>query len=152
MKAENTLQLMMDFYGTVFYTRTKCLEYLFCEIDNGFKWVDGELVDTSNDERFNRYVLKEDIKRAEPVELVRNLGELKEEKHIMMLKRKNVSKHKIEEIIKERYVVNKKYSYICNYPKDIKSDWLALIEEFKEVLKENGVEVPSNQGYNYAKV
>ena len=152
MKAENTLQLMMDFYGDEFYTRNKCLEYLFCIVDNGFKWVDGELVDTNNDIRFNRYIFKEDIKRAEPVDVVKEVGLLQEEKHLMLLKRKNVNKHKIEEIVKDRYVINKKYSYICNYPTDIKEDWLKLIEEFKDVLKKNGIKVPSNQGYEYDRV
>ena len=45
MKAEETLQFMMDFQGDSFYSRQKCLDQLFCTIGNGYSWVDGELVE-----------------------------------------------------------------------------------------------------------
>ena len=49
MRAEDTLQFMMDFQGNLFYNRQKCLDQLFCTIGNGYSWVDGELVEDSLD-------------------------------------------------------------------------------------------------------
>ena len=45
MRAEDTLQYMADFYSELFPTRKHALNHLFCVIGNGYKWIDGELVD-----------------------------------------------------------------------------------------------------------
>lgn len=44
MRAEDTLQFMMDFQGNLFYNRQKCLDQLFCTIGNGYSWVDANLL------------------------------------------------------------------------------------------------------------
>ena len=55
MKAENTLQIMIDFYSDLFYTRQKCLDHLFCCISNCYKWKNEELIKTNTDnERLQR--------------------------------------------------------------------------------------------------
>ena len=46
--------------------------------------------------------------------------------------------------------VCKEYSPICNYPDDIKPDWLKILNECKEMLKADGIEVPENNGYTYS--
>ena len=64
MRAEEELQFMSDFYPDVFPTRKHCLNHLFCVIGNGYKWVNGELVDEDGKYK-NRYTLKEAVKKAE---------------------------------------------------------------------------------------
>ena len=142
MKAENQLQYLMDFYGDLFYSRELCLDHLFCVIGNGFEWRDGELVDLDEDERIERYELKEDIKHAEPTSSVREIGLMKE----TMLKYRTKNKEEKED---KWYPISEEYSYICNYPRDIKEDWLALIEECKGYLERDGIKVPENRGYSY---
>lgn len=132
MKAENTLQYMMDFYGDIFWNRQKCLDHLFCVIGNGFEWQNGELVSKSFDERLSRWRLVTDIVRAEPTELIKSMGELHEERILTYSKT-------IKEPYNKWYPITKEYSYIYNYPADIKPDWLALINECKKMLKDDGI-------------
>lgn len=146
MKAENTLQIMMDFYSDLFYTRQKCLDHLFCCIGNGYEWKNGELIETdADDERLQRYSLKKDIIHAEPSEFVKQLGLQQEsiQKTLMEIK------GRIDFTPNKWYPISKEYSYICNYPDDIKPDWLALINECKEMLIADNIEVPKNTPYKY---
>ena len=146
MKAENTLQIMMDFYGEIFYTRQKCLDHLFCTVGNGYEWKNGELIDTEEDEIASRYVLKEEIEHAEPAEYVKINGLQKERDDEIALRVKALMKPEaLEDLPKKWSNISKRYSYICNYPKDIKPDWLALINECKEMLKADGIDVPENK-------
>ena len=39
------------------------------------------------------------------------------------------------------YELSKEYSYLYNYPENIKEDWMKILEETKEYLKEDGIEV-----------
>lgn len=39
------------------------------------------------------------------------------------------------------YPLSRKYSYLLNYPEDIKPDWLALIEECKRMLIADGIDI-----------
>lgn len=142
MKAENTLQIMMDFHGSLFYTRQKCLDHLFLTIGNGYEWKNGELVEKDEDVRLKRYVLIKDIKHAEPDEMIKQLGMFKESLESKLESSENRQKY-------TWYPLCKDYSYICNYPKDIKPDWKALINECKAMLKEDGIEVPENRPYIY---
>ena len=137
MKAENQLQMMMDFYGDIFYTRKACLDHLFCVIGNGYEWENGELVEKEIDERFLRYKFKKDVVHAEPTEHVKCMGELRERLR---------GSDKNEDTW---YPIAKDYSYICNYPDDIKPDWLNILNECKEMLKADGIDVPQNNGYEY---
>lgn len=132
MRAEDTLQFMMDFQGNLFYNRQKCLDQLFCTIGNGYSWVDGELVEDSLDTKtlLSRWKLVTPIERAEPTKSVIEVGGIRES----MFKRRNLDNPKW-------YPLSKKYSYLYNYPDNIKPDWKALIEECKQMLIDDGIEV-----------
>ena len=132
MRAEDTLQFMMDFQGNLFYNRQKCLDQLFCTIGNGYSWVDGELVEDSRDTKtlLSRWKLVTPIEHAEPTLGVSELGKMKED----ILKRRGIEDQKW-------YPLSKEYSYLYNYPDDIKHDWKALIEECKQMLIDDGIEV-----------
>lgn len=150
MKAENTLQIMMDFQGDLCYTRQKCLDHLFCTVGNGYEWRDGELVEIDEDERLKRYKLVEDIKHAEPAKMIEKFG-LEHERMVEMkiLSKASTNPKMLNLLPPKWYPISEKYSYICNYPKDIKPDWLALINECKDMLKADGIEVPKNTPYKY---
>lgn len=49
MRAEETLQFMMDFYPELFPSRKHYLNHLFCTIGNGYDWRKGELVDSQKE-------------------------------------------------------------------------------------------------------
>ena len=132
MIAEDTLQFMMDFQGNLFYNRQKCLDQLFCTIGNGYSWVDGELVEDSLDTKtlLSRWKLAAPIEHAEPTWGVSELGKMKED----ILKRRCIKDQKW-------YPLSKEYSYLYNYPDDIKLDWKALIEECKQMLIDDGIDI-----------
>lgn len=134
MRAEDTLQFMMDFQGNLFYDRQKCLDHLFCTVGNGYSWVDGELVEDSHDTEvlLSRWKLATPIEHAEPTESVSELGRIKED----ILKRRNIN---VDD--SKWYPLSKEYSYLYNYPDDIKPDWKALIDECKQMLIDDGVDV-----------
>ena len=132
MRAEDTLQFMMDFQGNLFYNRQKCLDQLFCTIGNGYSWVDGELVEDSLDTKtlLSRWKLVTPIERAEPTKSVIEVGGIRES----MFKRRNLDNPKW-------YPLSKKYSYLYDYPDNIKPDWEALIEECKQMLIDDGIDI-----------
>ena len=132
MRAEDTLQFMMDFQGSLFHSRQKCLDQLFCTIGNGYSWVDGELVEDSLDTKtlLSRWKLVTPIERAEPTKSVIEVGGIRES----MFKRRNLDNPKW-------YPLSKKYSYLYNYPDNIKPDWKALIEECKQMLIDDGIDI-----------
>lgn len=146
MKAENELQFMMDFCGDLFYTRQKCLDHLFVCIGTGYEWKNGELVyEPDGDDRAFRWTVVKDIEYAQPAPFILEIGLMKEQIHNNILKKKGVldiADRKWSEICME-------YSPICNYPDDIKPDWFKILNECKEMLKEDGIEVPENNGYSY---
>lgn len=65
MRAEETLQFMMDFYPELFPSRKHCPNHLFCSIGNGYDWRKGELVDRDC-EFSKRYRLAQNFERAKP--------------------------------------------------------------------------------------
>lgn len=137
MRAEDTLQYMADFYPDLFPTRKHALDHLFCTVGNGYRWVNGELVD--DDCKYEkRYKLRKPIKTAEfkhgdswdyEHKRWKELKELYEDVQIPM-------KYQFE-----WYPLSKKYSYLYDVPDDIKPDWKALLEECKALLIEDGIEV-----------
>ncbi|MCM1224983.1 MAG: hypothetical protein NC548_62085 [Lachnospiraceae bacterium] len=135
MKAEATLQYMTDFYKSLFPTRKHCLNHLFCVIGNGYKWINGELVDT-DDIYEKRYKLAIPIKHAEfpeegtwwMINLIEK--ELSEQTNKPMNPNFKFSWSK----------PSKEYSYLYNYPDNIKPDWLQLLNECKQLLKEDNME------------
>jgi hypothetical protein len=141
MRAEDTLQYMTDFYPEIFPTRKHCLDHLFCVVGNGYEWVNGELVDDDS-EYEKRYILREPIKKAEfkretnwyrmnkfYSNLYNALNDLGEKRSIPM------------EYKFEWYPLSKEYSALFTYPDDIKDDWKALVEECKQMLIDDGVDI-----------
>ena len=132
MRAEDTLQFMMDFNGNLFWNRQKCLDHLFCTIGNGYEWENGELVEKDYDTKqmLSRWQLIEPVKYAEPRWLTVEIHEIKDG-----MQRRGIKENP------KWYPLSKEYSYLYNYPDDIKPDWLALIKECKQMLIADGIEV-----------
>lgn len=132
MRAEDTLQFMMDFQGDIFYNRQECLNQLFCVIGNGYEWVDGELVEDSIEtlELLSRWQLSKPIKHAKPTKSKEECGKNLED----MWNRRGIKTDRW-------YPLSKKYSYLFNYSKDIKPDWMALLEECRQMLIDSGIDL-----------
>lgn len=139
MRAEDELQFMMDFDPDIFPTRKHCLNHLFCVIGNGYEWINGELVEDDNPLK-KRYKLRKHINKAIPRD---------KEYYLRMAQLEN----SLKDLLKENYKItdeniqynftwyplSKDYSYIYHYPDDIKPDWLTLLNECKELLKQDGI-------------
>lgn len=138
MKAEETLQFMTDFSPYLFPTRKHCLEHLFCAVGNGYNWVDGELVYNNNADKRNRYMLKQPIEKA--------IFDTEESWNIAHNFYKKAYENKEIRRIPFQYdfswyPLNKEYSYLFNYPDDIKPDWKALLEECKQIMINDGINI-----------
>jgi len=136
MTAENTIQWMMDFYPELYPTRKHCLNQLFCVIGNGYKWINGELVDTDPDEFTKRYKFKKPVDRA----VSRN-----EEHWYLMsdwhkqLKQLDPEHRTPMQYEFEWYPVASEYSYVVNFPEDITPSWKAAILECRKLLASDGI-------------
>lgn len=136
MTAENTLQCMMDFYPELFPTRQRALDHLFCTIGNGYEWVKGELV--CDDDIFNRYEMKGQISRASG----RYEDDFERYRKFALERAKNDPNFKPNPRYSHSwYPLSKQYSFLYDYPDDIKPDWLAILNECKEMLIADGIEV-----------
>ena len=138
MRAEEQLQFMMDFQGDSFWNRQKCLDHLFCTVGNGYEWVNGELVDSDNDDILARWQLKTPIEKAEPCHIVKFIGETNER---IYEDNKKIALELGKPFVDYKWYPLSQYSYLYNYPDDIKPDWLALIEECKQMLIADGIEI-----------
>lgn len=136
MRAEDTLQYMADFYPKLFPTRKHALDQLFCVVGNGYDWVNGELVDDDNKYE-KRYKLIKPIEKAEfrNEEYWLNMNKFCRELY------ENTNNRIPYEYDFEWYPLSKTYSYLFNYPDDIKDDWRALLEECKQLLIEDGIDL-----------
>ena len=127
---------MADFYPSIFPTRKHCLNHLFCTIGNGYRWVKGELVE-DDDKKYNRYRLVKPVRKAE-FEDERDWWvryRFEQEMHEETGKRIN------PDYFFEWSQPSREYSYIYHFPKNIRPDWKALLEECRQMLKEDGVEI-----------
>lgn len=136
MTAENTLQWMMDFYSDLFPTRQSCLDHLFCVIGNGYEWVNGELV--CEDHLSRRYEMKEEIIHAEAWH--EDLYKTHEKMELELAKKIPNYKPNLK-YSHHWYPLHKEYSFLYNYPPDIKPDWLKLLNECKAMLIADGIEI-----------
>lgn len=136
MRAEDQLQYMADFCLQLFPTRKHALNFLFCVLGNGFDWEDGELVD--DDSKYaRRYKLREPIEKAEFPNEQSWLDTNKFYKELY-----EGEEHKIPwEYDFEWYDLAKDFANLYNYPDDIKPDWKELLEECKEMLRRDGINV-----------
>ena len=105
-------------------------------VGNGYRWVKGELVE-GDDKKYNRYRLVKPVRKAEFEDerdwWVRYRFEL--EMHEETGKRIN------PDYYFEWSQPSREYSYIYHYPKNITPDWKELLEECRQMLKEDGVEI-----------
>ena len=137
MTVENTVQWMLDLYSDLYPTRKHCLDQLFCVIGNGYKWVDGELVETG-DELLKRYKMTQKIKHAKGK--FEDLWNVTSQQQLRL--KQLIPDYKLDPKYTFRwYPLSKDHSYLYNYPENIKPDWKAAIEECKQLLIQDGVEV-----------
>lgn len=138
MRAEEELQFMMDFYPELFPTRKHCLDHLFCSVGNGYDWHKGELVEKN--EFHKRYRIVETIKRAKPRNQQSYEIRLRLEEEIR--KEKGDSYRITPQNVNYNFhwrTPSKDYSYLYNYPRNIREDWLALLKECEQMLIEEGI-------------
>lgn len=139
MRAEDQLQFMMDFNPDLFPTRKHCLNHLFCVIGNGYIWVNGELVD-KDDSFKSRYKLIKPVIKAEGRDEGYYFHMCKMEQRLKDLMGKDYMITPDNQIYHFNwYPLSKEYSYLFNYPDDIKPDWLELLTECQHLLKEDGI-------------
>lgn len=142
MRAEDTLQFMMDFHSTLYHSRKDCLNQLFCVIGNGYEWINGELVEMEPDtkEILSRWKLVKPIEHAEPTEICKEMGKLDEQLKAIRAKAKPLAPEIEKYHSKGWYPLSRRFSYLFNYPQDIKPDWEKLRQECWEMLKNDGLE------------
>lgn len=130
MKLEETIQEMFDEYPDLFQERWQCLDHLFCVIGNGYEWVNGVLIEPYMvSPKTGRYIKKTG-------KYLKFNGELGEDGKAIQ---RNIMQN---EIPSEKYWYNLcDSSYLIDYPKNIKHDWLQGIEETKELLIKDGQKV-----------
>ncbi len=136
MRAEDQLQYMADFHPELFPTRKHALNFLFCTVGNGYEWINGELINVDG-EYEKRYKLRNAIEKAEFKE-EENWDQIAHYYQIKNKYEKYMIPHKYNF---EWYPLAKKIAKLYNYPDDIKSDWKELLEECKELLIADGIEV-----------
>lgn len=136
MRAEDTLQYMADFYPEIFPTRKHCLNQLFCVIGNGYEWVNGELVNKDNKYE-KRYKLRKPVKKAEFQDEQAWYDNNKFYTELYKGEESKISwKWRFD-----WYPLYKDYAKLYNYPEDIKDDWAALLEECKQLLVADGIDL-----------
>lgn len=169
MKLELTIQSMFDEYPTLFKERSDCLDHLFCTIGNGYHWKNGELV--SNDDDYtsddiskwqnhlvngkayqhNKLSLRAEAihyaneRKKEDAPLppsIQAIFDKADEKYFARLP--DDVYHKRERKYRWYFYLGgycTRYAKLFNFPEDIKPDWLAGIEECKQMLIEDGYDI-----------
>lgn len=133
MTLENTIQAMLDFGGDSYLTRKDCYNHLFCTIGTGYEWVNGELVSDDFDKQLSRYESVDVVKAVERPNALQ-LWEAREKTYSEMSEQMH-NKHEFW------YPLSKRYSHLFNYPDDIKPDWLEAINECRQMLKDDGIDI-----------
>lgn len=161
MKPERTLQRMYDEYPNLYPIRQRALDHLFCVVGNGYSWYKGEVVHDNDlfiwDNNIERSVIDPDYKIDEEPDIIstppKNEEEYmkeKEEWHMLLAKMRNryhpetpIEEHYkiLEHNFHKWYPLSKEYSLICTVPNDVTTEWKALVEECKELLRKDGIEI-----------
>lgn len=162
MKPERTLQRMYDKYPKLFPVRQQALDYLFCSVGNGCSWYKGEVV--PHDELFiwdnenEEYIIDPDYKIDEKPDIISTPPKTEEEyvkdmEEWRMLLATMRHRHHPETSIEEHYKdlehefhkwypsLSKEYSLIYTVPDDVTPEWKALVEECKEMMRKDGIEI-----------
>lgn len=171
MKPERTIQTMLDNHPSLFKDRYSAMDHLFFIIGNGYEWYDGELIE---DEVLREYdpvsetwVISEiyeaysdgpDIKKA--VQRKRTTEHQENDKLI-----RKVLNRRLHELGRPTYdedtriwsynedPISHKYMAFFQIPENITPEWKKLVEELKEVLYQDGIDINtgkiSEEGYKH---
>lgn len=161
MKPERTLQKMYDEYPKLFPTRQRALDHLFCVIGNGYSWYKGEIVADDElfilDDKLEKLIIDPDYEIDVKPDIVSTPPKTEEEyakemeewvMSLAKLKHRVLPEISIEEHYKglknnfhKWYPLSEDYSLIHNVPDDVTPEWKALVEECKESLRRDGIEI-----------
>ena len=161
MKPERTLQKMYDEYPRLFPVRQQALDHLFCVVGNGYSWYKGEVVHDNElfiwDNKLERFVIDPDYKVDEEPDIIsippkteEEWMEEKEEWHMLLAKMRHryhpetpIEEHYkyLEHNFNKWYPLSKEYSLIYTVPDDVTPEWKVLVEECKELLLKDGIEI-----------
>ena len=148
MTVETTLQEMFDEFPDLFSTRQQCYDHLFCTVGNGYCWKWGQIVpcvhgledikEIHNNDYLHPIVLKakqspQNIKMKQDTD-----RELHELKRLNDLEDDGVDIGEYDPNKHDWYPISK-HSLINEIPDDIKPDWKKAVEECKEMLKADGI-------------
>ena len=161
MKPERTLQKMYNEYPNLFPVRQRALDHLFCVIGNGYSWHKGEVVHDNDlyiwDNNIERFIIDPDYKIDEEPDIISTPPKtekeyMKEKEEWRMLLATMRHRHHPETSIEEHYKelehnfhkwypLSKEHSLIYTVPDDVTPEWKALVEECKELLLKDGIEI-----------
>lgn len=161
MKPERTLQRMYDEYPNLYPIRQRALDHLFCVVGNGYSWYKGEVVHDNElfiwDNKIKRFIIDPDYKIDEEPDIIsappkteEEYMKEKEEWHMSLAKLRYrihpetpIEEHYkiLEHNFHKWYPLSKEYSLICTVPDDVTPEWKALVEECKELLRKDGIEI-----------
>lgn len=137
MKAETTIQYLLDFYPTIFPTRKHVLQHLFCTIGNGYYWENGELLCVDDGTyKMGRYKI---TILVEPEEKVYAQNE-----NVWWMLWKVENDKNIKVGLRKYYFEWSKPDEdwrLYSTPNDIKQDWLDILTETIQYLKEDGIDI-----------
>ena len=154
MTVETTLQEMFDDFPDLFSTRQQCYDHLFCTVGNGYCWKWGQIVENvygleDNKEIHDNDYLHPKVLKAEQtpenIKMKLNMDrELHELKRLNDLEDDGVDIGEYDPNQHNWYPISK-HSLINEIPDDIKPDWKKAIEECKEMLKADGINLTSER-------
>lgn len=152
---------MFDSFPILFKDRWKVLDHLFLVIGNGYEWHDGELIDTQElyeydtqkDERVisNIYTPHSDGPDIEKA-VQRKRTSLDDDKIDVILLVTNQRRRELgrPELNSDTRVwsydtsSNRLYEAIFNIPSNITPEWQQLVNELKQALLEDGIDIDNN--------
>ena len=152
---------MYNEYPKLFPVRQQALDHLFCVVGNGYSWYKGEIVSDNElfiwDNKIERFIIdpdyemdvESDITSTPPKTEEEYIKDM-EERHMFLAEIKHgvcpetsVEEHykDLENNFRKWYPLSKKYSLIYEVPVDVTPEWKALVEECKDLLRKDGIEI-----------
>lgn len=160
MTVETTIQQMFDEYPDLFSTRQECYDFLFCVIGNGYEWKRGQIVRIGDGEEDRNIQMWEHMDYADLQDKWESTGikpkAVQSEMNIVEKRKRDEGLHNFKREIdledglpdigpydpeKHHWYPICEYSLINNVPKDIRPDWAAALEECKEMLRKDGINI-----------
>lgn len=151
MTVETTIQRMFDRYPDLFATRRDCYDHLFCVIGNGYEWRRGQIVECDDEATLEEeeWDYTTPHPRAEQTKVKTGPCDGFDEEGFPMKNSPWAVHHEecdsCRQIcpldVKMRWYPISEFSLIKRIPTDIKPDWKEAVEECKEMLRKDGIEV-----------